>query len=75
MALEIKGKGKKKKGEKNNNIEFSKVKCFQCHKMGQFVSQCLEEKKKDKPHMAAFVAVDEFSKSFEEDFLLRSLYV
>ena len=39
LALASKGKGKqkKKKGGKKN-IDFSKVKCFKCHKMGHFVS-------------------------------------
>jgi hypothetical protein len=68
LALASKGKGKKKKGGKKKNIDFSKVKCFQCHKMGHFASQCPEKKKKDKPQMAASAAVDEFAKSFEEDF-------
>jgi hypothetical protein len=34
--------------------------------MGHFASQCPERKNK-KPQMATSVAVDEFSKSFEED--------
>jgi hypothetical protein len=36
--------------------------------MGHFASQCPEKKKKNQPHMAAYAAVDEFAKSFEEDF-------
>jgi len=45
LALTGKAKGKKdRKGKKN--IDFSKFKCFQCHKMGHFASQCLERKKK-----------------------------
>jgi hypothetical protein len=67
LALASKGKGKKKKGGKKKNIDFSIVKCFQCHKMGHFASQC-SEKKKNQPLMAASATVDEFSKSFEEDF-------
>jgi hypothetical protein len=38
LALASKGKGKKKKGGKKKDIDFSKVKCFQCHKMGHFSS-------------------------------------
>jgi hypothetical protein len=70
LALARKGKGKmKKKGGKKKNIDFSKVKCFQCHKMGHFASQCLEKKKKmNQPQMAASAAMDEFAKSFEGDF-------
>jgi hypothetical protein len=69
LALASKGKGKekKKKGGKKN-IDFSKVKCFQCHKMGHFASQCPKKKKKNKPQMAASAKVDEFAKRFEEDF-------
>ena len=48
LALVSKGKGKqkKKKGGKKNT-DFSKVKCFQCCKMGHFASQCPEKKKKN----------------------------
>jgi hypothetical protein len=35
--------------------------------MGHFASQCLERKNKN-PNMAASAVVDEFSKSFEDDF-------
>jgi hypothetical protein len=67
LALASKGKGKhKKKKDGKKNIEFSKVKCFQCHKMGHFSSQC-PEKKKSQPQMEASTVVDEFAKSFEED--------
>jgi hypothetical protein len=45
LALASKGKGNSKKkssgsgaGGKKNNIDFSKVKCFHCHKIGHFVS-------------------------------------
>jgi hypothetical protein len=66
-GLALASKGKKKKGGKKD-IDFSKVKCFQCHKMGHFASQCPEKKKKNKPQMAASAKVEEFAKSFEEDF-------
>jgi hypothetical protein len=68
LALASKAKGKKKKKGGKKNINFSKVKCFHCHKMGHFASQCPKRKKKNKPQMAASAAVDEFAKSFEEDF-------
>jgi hypothetical protein len=67
MALTGKANGKKKRKDGKKNIDFSKVKCFQCHKMGHFASRCPKRKKK-KPQMAASSAVDEFAKSFEEDF-------
>jgi hypothetical protein len=70
LDLASKGNGKaKKKGGKNKDIDISKVKCFQCHKMGHFSSHCPEKKKKNQPQMAASTTVDEFSKSFEEYFL------
>jgi hypothetical protein len=65
LALADKAKGKKKRKGGKKNIDFSKVKCFQCHKMGCFASQ--RPKRKKKPQMAALAAVDEFAKSFEED--------
>ena len=40
LALAGKAKGKKKRKGGKKNIDFSKVKCFQCHKMGHFASQC-----------------------------------
>jgi hypothetical protein len=50
--LQEKGKGKSKKkgsesgvGGKKKNIDFFKVKCFQCHKFGHFASMCLDKKK------------------------------
>jgi hypothetical protein len=67
LALTGKTKGKKKRKGGKKNINFSKVKFFQCHKMGHFASQCPERKKK-KPQMAASIAIDEFAESFEEDF-------
>jgi hypothetical protein len=67
LALAGKEKGKKKRKGGKKNIDFSKVKCFQCHKMGHFASQCPERKKK-KPQMGTLATVDEFTKSFEEDF-------
>jgi hypothetical protein len=70
LALASKGKGKEeKKGGKKKNIDFSKVKCFQCHKLGNFASQCPEKKKGNMPQMATS-AIDYFAKSFEEDFCL-----
>jgi hypothetical protein len=69
LALTGKGKGKSKKKGGKKKIDVSKVKCFIGHKQGHFASQC-PEKKKNKPQMAASAGVEEFSKSFEEDFCL-----
>jgi hypothetical protein len=38
-------KEEEEKGGKKN-IDFSKVKCFQCHKMAHFASQCPDRKNK-----------------------------
>jgi hypothetical protein len=76
LALASKGKGKPKKkdsesgaGGKKKKIDLSKVKCFQSHKFGHFSSQC-PKKKKSKPQMVASIGVENFCKSFEEDFCL-----
>jgi hypothetical protein len=68
LALASKGNGnpKKKGSGKKKNIDFSKVKCFRCHKFGHFASQ-YPKKKKTKPQITASVGVEEFAKSFEED--------
>jgi hypothetical protein len=47
LALTGKAKGKKKRKGGKKNIDFSKVKCFHCHKMGHFASQCLREKEEE----------------------------
>jgi hypothetical protein len=66
LALAGKAKDNKKRKGGKKNIDFSKVKCFQCHKMGHFASQCPKRKKKQL-QMTASATVDEFAKSFEED--------
>ena len=45
----------------------SKVKCFICHKLGHFASQCPDRKKKNNAQMAGSAEL-EFSKNFDEDF-------
>ena len=64
-----KRKGKRKKdGKKNLNL--LKVKCFICHKKGQFASQCPNRKKKSNTQMAGSAEVEEFSRNFNEEFCL-----
>ena len=69
LAVKSKGKAKKKKGGKKN-IDMFKVKCFIFHKQGHFASSCLDKKKKNNTQMASSAYVEEFSKSFDEDFCL-----
>jgi hypothetical protein len=79
LALASKGKGKsKKKGSRSGaggkkNIDFFKVKCFQCHMFGHFSSQC-REKKKSKPQMEASAGVEESAKALRR-FLSYCMYV
>jgi hypothetical protein len=66
LALASKGKGKaKKKGGKKKGIDFSKVKCS-C--VTRHHSVWRRRRKTNHPQMATSAAVDEFAKSFEEDF-------
>lgn len=61
-----KGKGKQQNKEKN----YSKVKCWNCQKLGHYVVVCLEKKsnkEKDKP-MAASAEIESFSESFDREF-------
>ena len=62
-----KGKAKMKKGVKKN-LDMSKVECFICHKHGSFASQSPDRKKKSNTQMAGSVAVDEFSRNFDDEF-------
>jgi hypothetical protein len=80
LALAGKGKfrgkkgpsgGQTSKGEKKK--DFSKVKCFACHKPGHFASQCPNKKKGNKKSQMAASAsteVDEFAARFENEFSL-----
>ena len=47
----------------------SKVKCFACQKMGHYVGQCPNKKKK-KQQTVATIEIDEFAVRFERDFSL-----
>jgi hypothetical protein len=80
LALAGKGKfrgkkgpsgGQTSKGEKRK--DFSKIKCFACHKPGHFASQCPNKKKGNKKSQMAASAsteVDEFAARFESEFSL-----
>jgi hypothetical protein len=61
FALVVKGNEKKK--------NMSKVKCFACHKTGQYASQCLKKKKKKKlePEVSASVEIAEFVERYEKE--------
>ena len=74
VALAAKGKKKKfKKGSKDGakqhdgeKKDMSKVKCFACQKMGHYVGQCPNKKKKKRT--AATTEINEFAVRFERDF-------
>ena len=78
LALARKSKLKsKKKGSSGSGVtskekkesDLSNVKCFYCHKLGHFASQCLNKKKnKSKSKLAASTNIEYFSSQFEEDF-------
>jgi hypothetical protein len=73
----IQAKGRKGQGSKQGGKkDLSKVKCFSCHKMGHYASQCPKKKKgKEKTQQVATSAetqVKEFVEKFEKDFLLVS---
>jgi hypothetical protein len=63
--------GQTSKGEKKK--DFSKIKCFSCHKPGHFAIQFPNKKKgSKKSHMAALVSAegDEFATRFKNEFSL-----
>jgi hypothetical protein len=57
--------GQKPKGE--GKKETSKVKCFSCHKFGNYAGQCPNKKKKQ---TTASAEVEEFSTNFDKEFSL-----
>lgn len=60
--------GTKKKGKKKEKVkDMSKVRCFYCQKMGQYVVTCLNNKKKG---VATLAEVDELSTKLDKDFYL-----
>jgi hypothetical protein len=79
LALASKSKGKSKKnldegtsskhGSKKK-FDTNKVKCFACHQLGHFASQCPNKKGKPKKPMAATADMDAFAARFEDGFSL-----
>jgi hypothetical protein len=61
------GSGQTSKGEKKHDMR--KVKCFACHKLGHYASQCPTRKKKN-PQTISSTDIDEFSSRFDDDFSL-----
>lgn len=86
VALAAKGmKGKSKKGaftsgskekgtqkQEGKEKDYSKVKCWNCQKMGHYAVMCLEKKKKGK-WVAAAAKIEEFASSFQEFYLIARL--
>ena len=61
------GKGKRKKKD------MSKVKCFACHKIGHYASQCPNKKKgKKDAEVSTLAKVDDFAEKFEKEFSLMT---
>ena len=63
-----KGKGKGKQG--NTQKDYSKVKCWNCQKMGHYAVVCSEKKKKKGKNqsMAASAEVEDFADRFDWEF-------
>jgi hypothetical protein len=79
LALASKSKGKSKKNsvegtssKQGNKKKFytSKVKCFACHHLGHFTSQCRNKKGKPKKQMDATTDMDAFAARFKDEFSL-----
>ena len=64
------GKGKGKGKQDNTQKDYSKVKCWNCQKMGHYVVVSPEKKKKKGKNqsMAASTKVEDFADHFDRDF-------
>jgi hypothetical protein len=62
----------KKSNGAGGSRDMGKVKCFACHKIGHYVSQCPKKKKKKKDAKVAATStkIDEFVEKFKEEFSL-----
>jgi hypothetical protein len=76
ISLSEKGKKKTKKGPKGGakkqqkggekERDMSKVKCFSCNKMGNYVVQCLNRKNKKRGGTSTSTEEDDVSSQFEK---------
>ncbi len=55
---------------KNKRKDCSRVKCWNCHKIGHFATNCHEKRRKGKVKNVAATAVDDFSSRFEQEFAM-----
>ena len=64
------GKGKGKDKQVNTQKDYSKVKCWNCQKMGQYAVVCPEKKKKKGKNqsMATSTEVEDFADHFDREF-------
>ena len=63
------GKDKGKCKQLNKEKDYSKVKCWNCQRMGHFAVVCSEKKKKgENKSMAASTEIEDFSESFDREF-------
>ena len=54
---------------KNKRKDCNRVKCWNCHKIGHFATNCPEKKRKGKvENVAASAVQDDFSSRFEQEF-------
>jgi hypothetical protein len=76
MDLTKKNTGGESSSQDGKKKDLSKVKCFACHKSGNYASQCPECKKGKSNSQQVATSVDsqvkEFAERFEKDFLLVS---